>query len=281
MTIQHHPQEQPADTRTRTYNDASTAYTVVTARERYEALSEREMCARTVAGLRQRGEFDLDDLGHRVMAEHEPLTAADQLEMMAAGEVLARYYRHPAALDRAAKAGATWEQIGAARGTSADQARADYREWAIGQHALHKDMGRWGIGDEEYAAAMTRDGGDRARCVVRFDLTDDRDTDFVLTEALCEFAARQRSDAQDEEPGSLSAQDRIRWAESAEAALGRIENPAPLESEGLARARAYLDLMGRRGTGEPELATSHWLGPAGTCAGLGQSAAAADVEAGQ
>jgi hypothetical protein len=175
----------------------------------------------------------------------------------------------------------TWEQIGAARSTGAEEARADYRGWAIGQHAPHKDMGRWGMGDDEYAAAMARAGGDGARCVLTFDLTDDRDTDFVLTEALREFAARQRADAQDEEPWSLSVQDRIRWAESAEAALGRIENPAPLESEGLVRARAYLDLVDRRGTGEPELATSHWLEPAGTCAGLGQATAAADAEAGQ
>jgi hypothetical protein len=157
--------------------------------------------------------------------------------------MLARYYRHPTEMDRAAKAGATSEQIGAARGTSAEEARADYREWAIGQHALYKDMGRWGIGDEEYAAAMARADADSARCVVTFDLTDDRDTDFVLTEALREFAARQRADAEDEEPGSLSAQDRIRWAESAEAALGRIENPAPLESDGLARVHLHSPIL--------------------------------------
>jgi hypothetical protein len=34
---------------------------------------------------------------------------------MAIGEALARYYRHPAMLDHAVKAGATWEQAGAAR----------------------------------------------------------------------------------------------------------------------------------------------------------------------
>ncbi|MGD0373176.1 MAG: hypothetical protein ABSB01_01125 [Streptosporangiaceae bacterium] len=85
------------------------------ARKRYEELSERELCARGVGKLRERGEFDRDNLGHRAMAEHEPLTAADHLEMMATGEVLARYYRHPTMLDHAAKAGATWEQIGAAR----------------------------------------------------------------------------------------------------------------------------------------------------------------------
>ena len=140
-----------------TYHQASSAFTVVTARKRYDELSERELCARGVGKLRERGEFDPDNLGHRVMAEHEPLTAADHLEMMAAGEVLARYYRHPAMLDHAAKAGATWEQIGAARGTSAEEARADYREWARGQHDLlsYKD-GQFGMSDDEYAAALAR-----------------------------------------------------------------------------------------------------------------------------
>ena len=52
------------------------------------------------------------------MAEREPLGAPEWLELMAAGEVLARYYRHPTTLDHAMKAGATWDQIGAARGTS-------------------------------------------------------------------------------------------------------------------------------------------------------------------
>jgi len=51
----------------------------------------------------------------------------------------------------------------------------------------------------------------------------DRDTDFVLAEALREFAARQRSEAEDEDPGSPIARDRVRWAECAEAALDRIE----------------------------------------------------------
>jgi hypothetical protein len=52
------------------------------------------------------------------------------------GEVLARYYRHPAMLDQAAKAGASWEQICAARGTRPEQARQDYRKWADSQHHL-------------------------------------------------------------------------------------------------------------------------------------------------
>jgi hypothetical protein len=43
-----------------------------------------------------------------------------------------RAHRRPSMLDHAVKAGASWEQIGAARGTSADQARRDYREWVVG-----------------------------------------------------------------------------------------------------------------------------------------------------
>jgi hypothetical protein len=50
-------------------------------------------------------------------------------------------------------------QIGAARGTTADQARVDYREWAEGQHdLLSYGDGRFGISDAEYAAAIERSG---------------------------------------------------------------------------------------------------------------------------
>jgi hypothetical protein len=66
----------------------------------------------------------------------EPLKPAEHLELIATGEVLARRFRHQTMLDHAVKAGATWEQIGAARGTSAEPARADYREWATGQHHM-------------------------------------------------------------------------------------------------------------------------------------------------
>ena len=56
--------------------------------------------------------------------------------------------------------------------------------------------------------------------IVTFDLmSQDPDYYFVLTEALREFAARQRAEAEDEaDPGS-----RIRWAETAESAVERIE----------------------------------------------------------
>lgn len=217
-------------------------------RDRYEELADRDLSARTTVILRERGEFEPANPGHQLSAAKPPLSAAEYLERIAIGEALARYYRHPSMVHDAVQAGAGWEQIGAARGISAAQARAEYRQWAIGQHALHMDTGRWGLDAGQYAAAMARAGDPDVRCVVTFDLTDDRDTDFVLTEALREFAARQRADAEDEEAGSLAAQDRIRWSEAAEAALGRVENPAPAqsESEGLRRARAYLDLASRK-----------------------------------
>jgi hypothetical protein len=56
--------------------------------------------------------------------------------------------------------------------------------------------------------------------IVSFDLMpQDPDYYFVLTEALGEFAARQRAEAEDDD----NAETHIKWAETAEAALDRIE----------------------------------------------------------
>ena len=73
--------------------------------------------------------------------------------MLALGERIARYYRHPSQVDKAARAGASWEQIAAATSTTAGAARAAYREWADGQHRLHADIGI-GLDDDEYAEAL-------------------------------------------------------------------------------------------------------------------------------
>jgi hypothetical protein len=60
-------------------------------------------------------------------------------------------------LERAVKAGASWEQIAAARGISTGRARRDYREWAEGQHSLLTwTEGRTGVSDAEYAQAIAR-----------------------------------------------------------------------------------------------------------------------------
>ena len=77
--------------------------------------------------------------------------------MLALGERIARYYRHPSQVDQAVRTGATWEQIAAATGITEARARAAYREWADGQHRLHADMGI-GLDDAEYAAALERAG---------------------------------------------------------------------------------------------------------------------------
>jgi len=55
------------------------------------------------------------------------------------------------------KAEASWEQIAAARGTSAGQGRRDHRGWAEGQHNLLAwTEGRIGMSDAEYAEAIAR-----------------------------------------------------------------------------------------------------------------------------
>jgi hypothetical protein len=195
-----------------------------------------------VAKLRERGEFDPENLGHRGLAEREPLTVAERLEHMAIGEVLARHYRHPSMLDRAAKAGANWEQIGAARGTSADQARLDYREWAKGQHNLLSwTDGRFGMSDAEYAAALERSSAP-ARCG---------------SPATCgEFGH--------EHPHADNA----------------VSVPAPAPSSGAAKAHAAKHPLlcahaHQDGDG------SHWLEPGEKGAGFGQAIAPPDLEAGQ
>jgi hypothetical protein len=159
MTIPRHGPEPPDGTRPVTYYQASSARNLVTARQRHDDLTDRDLCVRTVAQLRERGEFDPHDIGDQALAERKPLSVAEHLELMAAGEVLARYYRHPALLDHAVTAGATWEQVGDARGTTASQARHEYREWAKGQHWLYAEYeGKWGLSDADYAEALARAG---------------------------------------------------------------------------------------------------------------------------
>jgi hypothetical protein len=89
----------------------------------------------------------------------EPLTPAEHLEMMAAGEVLARYFqRHQDRIDRAVRAGATWEQVAAATGITAAQARQEYRDWAGQQHVRSGNPNPYGLGldDLEYLSALAR-----------------------------------------------------------------------------------------------------------------------------
>jgi hypothetical protein len=120
-------------------------------RARYEELTGRDLMARSIAALQARGDYD--EGKHPDPAGYPPLTVAEHLEMLALGEAIAFYYRHPAGVDHAVRAGATWEQIAAARNTAAEAARAAYVDWAEGQHKYA------GMSDADYAAALERAGG--------------------------------------------------------------------------------------------------------------------------
>jgi hypothetical protein len=150
--------QQTATPRPTTYHDASSAYRYTgDAQERHHQLTQRDALARAKATLKARGEYDPARHGTE---EHEPLSVDEHLEVLATGEVVARMYRHPATVDRALEAGATWEQVAAALDCDQAQARQDYRNWAEGQHRLwageYGDGGKFGMNDAEYAEALAR-----------------------------------------------------------------------------------------------------------------------------
>jgi hypothetical protein len=139
-----------------TYQETSGRYAATgDAREHFEELVVREVRARAFMALVARGDYD--PRIHGDVGGSEPLTVTEHLELLAAGELLARYYRHPAHAHRALQAGATWEQVAAATGRDETQARRDYREWAEVEHHLWADCnGEFGIDAAEYAAAIAR-----------------------------------------------------------------------------------------------------------------------------
>ena len=148
--------EQDSPPRAATYQQAESTYRATTAaRERFEELTTRDLLARSCTNLKARGEYDPHK--HVDPDQYPPLTAEEHLEILAAGEMLARHYRHPARVHQAVLAGASWPQIAAAAGTGEAQARRAYREWADGQHLLHADYhGKFGLNDAEHAAAVSR-----------------------------------------------------------------------------------------------------------------------------
>ena len=139
-----------------TYQQTSSRYAATgDARDRFEELVVRDVRARAFMALVARGDFDPQIHGN--VGGFEALTVTEHLELLAAGELLARYYRHPAHAHRALQAGATWGQVAAATGRDEAQARRDYREWAEDEHRLWADCnGEFGIDAAEYAAAIAR-----------------------------------------------------------------------------------------------------------------------------
>jgi hypothetical protein len=145
-----------------TYYQAEASYRcTIDARERFEELTNRDLVVRAHATLKARGTYDPQR--HGDADRYHPLTAAEHLEILAAGEMLARYYGHPALIHQAVKAGASWSQV--AEAVSSDEAtvRHAYREWSDGQHGLYADYeGKFGMDDAEHAAAISRAAGPQA-----------------------------------------------------------------------------------------------------------------------
>ncbi len=139
-----------------TYQETSGRYRATDdARKRFEELAVRDLDARAFMALVARGDYD--PRIHANIGGSEPLTVTEHLELLAAGELLARYYGHPAHAHRALQAGATWAEVAAATGRDEAQARRDYREWAADEHRLWADYnGEFGIDAVEYDAAIAR-----------------------------------------------------------------------------------------------------------------------------
>jgi hypothetical protein len=97
-----------------------------------------------------------------------PVTAADCLEMLLFGELLAGcdhswaagpgYCRDPASPHGALTAGATWDEIAAAIGEDQAGTRRRYRQWADGQRQRAGVSG--GPDDDQYPAAIKRVEGE-------------------------------------------------------------------------------------------------------------------------
>jgi hypothetical protein len=133
-----------------TYDEALTG-NITDQMDRHRELAEHDSMATAIAIRKARGDYEPSE--HVNEAKFPPLTVTQHLELLALGERIARYYRHPSQVGKAARAGATWDQIAAATGTTARAARAAYRQWAEGQHQLHADTGL-GLDDAEYATAL-------------------------------------------------------------------------------------------------------------------------------
>ena len=134
-----------------TYDEASGG-NIMDQIDRYRELADQDLMARSIATLKARGEWTAERARTLDPDNFPPLTIAEHLELLALGERIARYYRHPSQVDKAVRAGASWEQIAAATGTTEDAARSAYREWAEGQHKYA------GMDDGAYAAAVKAAG---------------------------------------------------------------------------------------------------------------------------
>ena len=100
-----------------TYHEASTG-NITDQIDRYRELAQHDALAGAIAIGKARGTYVPNE--HVNEEKFPPLTMAEHLEMLALGERIARYYRHPSQVDKAVKAGAT---LGSDRGRHRDHGR--------------------------------------------------------------------------------------------------------------------------------------------------------------
>jgi hypothetical protein len=100
-----------------TYHEAG-GDSIVDQEKRFRQLAEHDALAGAIAIGKARGTYVPSEYVNE--QRYPPLTLNEHLEMLALGENLARYYRHPAQVDKAVKAGG---QLGSDRGYNRDHGR--------------------------------------------------------------------------------------------------------------------------------------------------------------
>jgi hypothetical protein len=128
--------------------EVESRHTLRTAVARYEELRSREALAGTAS----------DDAPG--VADAERLSAAEVLELLALGEVIARKaaYGRQLSVRTARAAGASWTAIGRALGTTKQAAWEAHTRWIDGQRGQHGADGYEGFDDAEAAEARRQAG---------------------------------------------------------------------------------------------------------------------------
>ena len=123
--------------------DLESRHTLRTAVARYEDLRSRESLAGSASEEAPE------------VADAERLSAAEVLELLALGEVIARKagYGRQLSIRHARAAGASWTAIGRALGTSKQAAWEAHTRWIEGQSSEHATSGFQGMDDGEAADA--------------------------------------------------------------------------------------------------------------------------------
>jgi hypothetical protein len=125
------------------YNDTAGG-SIADQMDRYRELADHDVMACSIATLKARGTFEPSE--HVNDEKFPPLTTAEHLEMLALGERIARYYRLPAQVDKALRAGATWEQIAAATIRPALREQHDTPSQLAATRSAHAAASGQGIG---------------------------------------------------------------------------------------------------------------------------------------